>query len=404
LEYDVSLAPQPRVAWLLVLTVLLGIPALDTAQSVPDIATIEKLITAQDYERAWNALEKTPDSPKVLRLRIRVALAQEKLSLALSQYEALESSTGQPDPAIRAIGQGAARELQRGEDPAIRIGACRVLLAAGNAPCQEDLTRLARDPAADLQLRVSALSVLVAHRAPGSGEVLKQLAADAKGRDLVMIASAMRDVPASVAVPILARVVNSRIPEAEYIAATTLGDTDSPAARPVLKAFLDGSPGAGRLAARLSLARLGDRTSIKALDPVLPALNGGDLLAAAEALQAAGDPRSSDLLMRLVNGDHDLLRLHAAAVLSRKDERAARPVIERACADPNPWTRAEALVAYRRAGWPLTTSTRGLLLDSFPWVRLRAAELIMARTTPPAGERAPRRPAGAGPGGARLKR
>ncbi len=175
-------------------------------------------------------------------------------------------------------------------------------------------------------------------------------------------------------------------------AANALGSRRGPEAKAALEKFLAGNPDpVARGAARFSLARLGDPRWQKEFVAILPELDGDMSIEVAEWLLKQGDPRGAAAIEKVAKGQHEPLRLAAAARLPPASSDLATSVLGAALASENPWTRALALQVFRDSPvLPLHVARRSLA-DTEPWVRLRAAQGVFARLSPDSAGAAPKK-------------
>jgi HEAT repeat protein len=347
-----------------------------------DLDAIRAQLKAGAHTAAFDALRGFVSTVDVLRLRIEAGLGLDRVDEALVDYERLARLGRQEDPAVLdSLTRAVLRGMLRSTDPLLAINACESLLGRDPDPCQKTLEQQADDANAAVASRVAALGALARRNVAGASSKLQKLAATATGPQRRAVIGVTSGLPAETAVPLLTAALASDDEGVQYAAASALGNFPTPQARAALEEYLAGAPAAmPRGAARLSLALHGSEEWIKQFLDVLPELQGDMLLAMGELLQKRDDPRGVEAITRVAKGDHEPLRIAAAARLPPSDETAGL-VLEAALTNQNPWTRAAALQEFRPSSLLTLNRGRTFLRDPEPWVRLRAAQVVFARLT-----------------------
>jgi len=349
-------------------------PTVGLAQS-PDVGAIRKQAQGGQYETAWTSLQRAPETAELLRTAIEISLPAGRVDRALASYERLLSLTGQPDPAALAdISRAVLQRDRRDQMPLARVESCRALFRMGDAECKADLELAANDARMAPRVRLTAAAALA--EKDRAGVLLLQRVGDSiTGYNKPLVAEAASRLPASAAVPLLTRLLASPVPDAQVVAATLLGDFDTPAARSALKAVVATEGSAARPAARIALAKLGDPEQLRLMGGVVERLEGADRYRVGSALAAAGDPRGLQLLERALSDDDPIVRIDAAAAIAPRLPAKAYPVIEEALRTGDLNARAHALEVVASLGWAPSTEMWKLLKDANAVVRVRAAEI-----------------------------
>jgi hypothetical protein len=364
-------------------------PAPSSAQS-PDQTT--RKATAKDLEAVRAQLKKgdaagaraTLDgfepAAETLRLRVVADLALDKVTDAVTDYDRLVGLSGAEEDGLLAdVARGVVRHELTAQDPLVALEACATLLGAGTDACARTLDQRAGDSALPFAQRIQSLAVLARHGMAGAADKLRQLAGTAVGGQYRVVVEASESLSVDTAVSLLIAALRVEDAGVQYAAASALGNRPSADARAALEKFeSSASPGIARSAARLSLARLGSDQWLKQFVDVLPQLEGDVLLDIGQLLQARGDARGIQAIERVVQGDHEVLRITAAAKLPATSD-LVRTTFEAGLASQNPWTRVATLQQFRSSSLLTPTRARAFLLDREPWARVRAAQSILAR-------------------------
>ena len=125
--------------------------------------------------------------------------------------------------------------------------------------------------------------------------------------------------------------------------------------------------------------RLGEPDALRILAGAQRHMEATDRVLAAAALTSSGDPRGNTLLALMARTQEGAPGLHAAELLLDADRQTAEKAIERALTVADPEVRSEALRVSRIAGMQVPSGADKMLADADPRVRIRAAELIVAR-------------------------
>ncbi len=359
-----------------------------TASASKAEVEVRRLITAGDLDTARALLAGLGDSIDVKRLRVEIAIAAADPIRAAEAYAQFVVANGDAEDLslLRRVAEASLAGLAREPDPLLHTEACAVLARRGDAGCRGTLAKLSRSVDAPITLRLVAAAALSGSppTGPNQAPTLPELAAGAGPNEQRAIASVASRFPAAQAVPVLKQLLGSDAQDVQYSAAQQLGDLQTAESREILRAFVAANPAARATgAARLALARLGDPGALKTIGGAIAQLRGGDQLSAAEALLAAGDSRAVDALLSLAAGDHEQVRVAAAALLGDRRPDVTRKVIEVSMSSANPWVRADAIDAFRHSRY-LTLPVRWRALrDDSPWVRLRAADATLVLIDPP---------------------
>jgi HEAT repeat protein len=348
--------------------------------------------------RAADALAALADAktPEGLSLKVEAAARAKRFDVAASAYAALRKTSGKDDPALlHLMGREQLLVVEGSNDQIGRVAMCDALLpdaVPDGIACLENLRKWARDEAGPFTVRVAAAAALARRGDATAAALLTRLAGDkpsASSRRVVV--SVLGGLPSRVAVPLLVPMLQDEDVGVQFSAASTLGEHRTPEARAALQAYLSVTDRRiARGAAELALAAQGDPAALQRLSAEVEELAGGDLYAAGLALRAAGDPKGLTALVRVAQGDNDLLKLQAAAQLVDSRPVPARAVFEAGLTRENPLIRAAAIRIFR--GTDLVTPAVLLtgIADSSPEVRTEAALGLVARY--PTGARAPAPP------------
>jgi hypothetical protein len=359
-------------------------PAAQAQTETPSLAELERRLAAGRAEEVLTALESRNDRPDVVRLRLRAAVVTGRAELALRSYTQLRNATKQDDPALLgAVGTVTLGALVTDKDPVLAIDACRALLRRGANPCGAARLAEAKDASKPMAVRLAAVRALTdAASPPASLPALTRTIVASAGPDERALAQGLVGLPAEIAVPIWTRLAEKGPREVQYLAIGALGKAGTPEARRALDAIRKrGAPQGLSFAVTVASAASGDPASLAELKKAIPLLQGSDVLAAAEILQAQGDAAAAaPLLRRAAEGDNEILRIEAAAKLGPADVDLARNVLKSARASENPILRAAALAAFRASPLLDIPALLDGLADQNPWVRLRAGEAAAARS------------------------
>lgn len=366
------------VVFLLLGALIAPLGAQAPAAAPSGVAAVKAALAAGRYEDALAGVQALPSSGETLRLRLDAHVGLKQFDKALSTYDEVGDLEHKTSPELLVKIAGAVlTDVSTQPDPLVSLAACKALMARGAAPCEKQLAERAKSATQPLAMRLAALATLASAGQTGAGAQFLQLAAQAKGREQRTVVATARDLPPADAVAAVKPALSNPEADIQYSAAITLGEIPSPESRKALTEYLAGDGNrVGKSAARLSLAILGDEESLKQMLPLLPQMQGGDLLALGEALAAKGDGRGDEALERATRDDRDLVRLEAAARLAAAKPELATPVFKAALQDVNPIMRAAALKEFRTTPLMTTGWARGYLLDKDPTVRIRACEAL----------------------------
>ncbi len=333
-----------------------------------------------------SAAAQTPSSSR----QIEDALRSGGPAAAVAAYEQATARSGKQDPVLLrhlAMSIGGAARADR--DEVLRQAACSALVDAV-PECRSQLQTLMGNPGAPLVDRIDAARLLSDRGDEYAKRALAQLVGAAVSTpDPVSAAAALRNLPDDLSVDPLTAILNGPSPEGQQMAATALAENNSPRAKAALAAAVAGLHGSARIAAVAGLARFGDKESLQQITEALPLLAGSDLYVAALALTRRGDSRGRTALLSLLGGPDPELRLRAAVALIHTDPDRAKAALADGMASTNAVVRADALRAWGRAGLAPEVRVRKALGDPDPWVRMRAAAVILnAPAAPPGAPRA----------------
>jgi HEAT repeat protein len=338
-------------------------------------------IKAGRFEAASKALAALPAAEPVLRLRIQAALGLDKPQAAAATYQDLAQLTAKEEPALlRTIATATLRELAREGEPVLGIEACAGLPATPSEACVAAVRKSAVDPKQPASVRFYGLAMLAGR---GDRDALRRFQQSARSRyptEARTVVDAARRLPASLAVPVLSSLLENPERDIQTAAVWNLGEFKTPAAKTALARYLAGPRPIAAGAARVSLALCGDEQQLSALAEELPTMQGADLLAVGSVLHAKGDRRGRTAIMQVAHGEDELLRIRAAALLNGDPAPLVQGVLDRALDSDNIWIRAAALEAFRDSPGLSLARARRFLADPEPWVRLRAAQAVSART------------------------
>lgn len=261
-------------------------------------------------------------------------------------------------------------------DPSASVEACLTLIAdATETPrCQAGLATLARKSVV-ARLRMRARTI------PESGaqadRAIAELTTDLLPRDWNAVVDAAADFPPPIAVRLLTRALAEGSEDVRFGALDALSRIDHPSAVPVLRTWSARQDSPARLIALAAVARAGDRQALATIRARLPELHGQDLLAAGTALATHGDAAGVRALEDVLRGPEELLQIEAAAALEAAGSAAGRGRLDAELTNPNVWIRLKALEKLRGRTLLPTAAVWRQLSDPMPWVRVRAAQVIL---------------------------
>jgi HEAT repeat protein len=314
---------------------------------------------AADAERiADRLLVRDPSSHHAIGLKLQAQVSM-GAGKALDSYERWLGGRRDEDVALLAIvAEGVLRELMASGDASIRAEARRQLTSRRPAAATLD--------AADLQR-------------------LQKSAQDPATGDKTSIADALTAGGAQAVPSLIDLMEKSRGPN-RAAAARALGRIgDARAEAGLLQAFGDEDPFV-RASAAVALARLGSETGRGYINTMLVSDLPDLRLMAADAWDGKPGPWV-EAVTPLLDNEHALVRIRAAAAIAPVDPAAARRVLSAALSDGNPAVRAETArtltrLAGERPGVADPAALRKLLREADPWIRLSAASSLRAANTP----------------------
>lgn len=280
---------------------------------------------------------------------------------------------GQLDRLARAV----LDEVTHSDDPAAKVEACLTLLELGPHDCEPPLTLTSRGPSPVVGLRLALL------RDPERAAALvDQLPA----ADLPRVIDAVDTLPPDLAVRLLSRALEQNDVELRYTALSRLATLDHPDALPVLRRWAARTDVPGHLTALAGLAAAGDESATEAVLRELPSIGDADRLAAGVALATRQHPQGLRVIREMLSDPNELLRVDAAAALARLGDPLGRERLEADLQTSNVWVRLRALDHLRRLSASPSPLIWRQMADSMPWVRVRAAQALLAGGgTPDAG-------------------
>lgn len=297
---------------------------------------------------------------------------------AVRQFDAIADQQRTYDPGqLNRLARAVLDEATRSDDPAAKAEACLTLLEVGPHDCEPTLTMTSRGPSPVVRLRLAVL------RDPERAAALvDQLPAG----DLPRMIDAVDALPPALAVRLLSRAVEQDEVELRYTALSRLATLDHPDALPVLRRWAARTDVPGHVIALAGLAAAGDEPATEAVLRELPSIGDADRLAVGVALATRKHPQGLPVIREMLSDPNELLQVDAAAALARLGDPVGRERLEADLRAQNVWVRLRALGHLRR----LPTSPSPLLwrqmADSMPWVRVRAAQVLLAGGgTPDAG-------------------
>jgi HEAT repeat protein len=202
--------------------------------------------------------------------------------------------------------------------------------------------------------------------------------------DWVAAVEASADLPDAIAVQLLSRALVHGTPDVRFSALGKLASLESPAALPVLKTWSGRADTPGHLIALAAVAGSGDAFALSELKTQLPTLEGEDRLAAGVALARQKDARGIEAIREVMSGPDELLRLQAAAALVRLGDKSGLEWLGGELGSTNVWMRLRALEMLRGLGVPPTPAVWRQMSDPMPWIRVRAAQLVLEGCRSPA--------------------
>jgi hypothetical protein len=338
--------------------------------------------TGLAHAATWRASR--PANPE--HARIEQLIRAGEMSAAVDLFDAHVEATRDVDRDLLArLAVGTLSQVAR--TPADRqaaVEACLTVLQVGPDPCEMRLSTEPDGPATKLRL--------LARRLPPDPDraqrQVAELTADFTPDDWGSVVEAAADFPPAVAVRLLRQALAGGSDGVRFSAIEELRKLHDPAAIALLKQWSERQGVPGQFVALGAVAESGDADALAAVKTLLPELFGRDLLAAGVALSQSGDKRGREILSQLLAADEELLRLDAAAALIRFGVPAGNEYLLGGLGETNPWLRLRTLELWRAlavdevtSGPPPPQAWR-LLNDAMPWIRVRAAQLVLASTPP----------------------
>ena len=359
------------------------LPGTGPSSEAEIVTAARAAMAAGEWNTAWAQLDKAPSTDPVLRLRVEVALKQDRPAAALSAWKLLwERGTGAE--ALAQIATHSARQLVKATDPLVRIESERLLATAGEKEAVARLRRQAEDPAASPLERAAAAAALSASGDAGAAAQFASIAANVPERDRFNLIRLVPSLPDAAALKLLAPMLKSTRSDVRYGAVLAISDRRGPEVLKVLRGFLASAPeGAAKLAAMLALANQGDRQMLAEVGKIAEYFGDRERLEYARALLAAGDPQGNRHLGVVQNSDDEMLRLEAAALVAKAAPGTGRDLLVGALGHSNVWVRLRALELLRLAP-PQPNAFAHLLVANEEWIRLRSAELVLSSPKPSA--------------------
>ena len=306
---------------------------------------------------------------------------RQELKRRLSDYE---SGNDRSAAALRPIAQLAVDAALSSTAFDVWVEGCASTYAPATASCDDRLRALVKKPGAPAAQRARAAAVLarVGRDTADKNDALSALSAilaKMTTSELVPVVGSLRLLPAKTAVPVLLRLLGSAPVGDKVAACRTLGHFDTVEVRDALQSVVAASgPGLQPWnTCMVARARLREPDSVLKLAGFSRALEGEDLLDAANAMLETGNDQGTFLLRRLTREATGVTQVRAAGYLAAHDAEAAGKLVDVKLADPQPAVRAEALVVERRLKRIPSSTVRARLVDSDALVQLRAGEAIL---------------------------
>jgi len=358
------------------------------AQPAATLADARAALKAGRPEQALTLLANATTAD-ALTLKVQAALKARQLDTAIAAYlartgvepahdgellKALAETYLQQfppaDPRLAAVGR-CARENEATGDPEASRRASRT------PACLAEMKAIADDGTAPTATRAAAALVLVRAGDQKAVGRITALAVTPNAAERRALLPALDGAPAAAALPVLMAYLDDDDLGIQHAAAAALGAYPTEESKLSLKGYLAiNFRRIARTPTIVSLATLGDADALRELRGQLAQLTGMELVNGAAALDAINDPRGTDTLERVAQGDNEVLRSAAGARLVTRRPAVARATFERGIAHASAGVRLSTLNAYAKT--PLVDDTRlvQLLRDRDPAVRQRAAELL----------------------------
>jgi HEAT repeat protein len=360
-------------------------PAPNHRQSQADgLGPVRELIQRGQWKDAWAALQDVKPTSAALDLRVHVALQLDRPDEALAAWDRLREEGGDANAALRRIGLYTARRLLGADDSLVVLESERLLATHGDRAAEQRLQRRLDESGTTALERAAAAATLASFGQKVAASRFAVLAQAIPTRDQFNLIRLTRRLPADVALKVLTPMLKSPASDVRYGAVLALGELGGPDVAAVLRKFLEAPPeGAARLAAMLALAAQGDRAMLEEVAKIAAHFGPRENLAYARALIAVGDPLANRFIGLVQNGDDEMLRLEAAALLAKMAPATGRDLLVGALGHPNVWVRVRALELLRDTK-PEPVVFAHMLTGAEDWIRLRSAELVFAEPMRPA--------------------
>jgi HEAT repeat protein len=348
-----------------------------------DLAPVRDLIHQGRWNDAWASLATMRRSAPALELRAQVALQLDRPQDALAAWDQLRSLGGNAEPVLERIALYTTRKLLTSSDVLVQLESERLLASLDDKEARNRLHKRMDDGTSSSLERAAAASALASLGDKAAASKFALLAQSVPARDRFNVIRLTAGLPDDVALKVLVPMLRNERSDVRYSAVVTLAERRSAEVTRILRDFLVSPPeGAARLAAMLALAAQGDRTMIAELGKLAADFGSREMLAYARALMAVGDRQANHFIGLVQNGDDQLLRLEAAALLAQTSAQSGRDLLVGALGDPSVWVRMRALELLRETR-PEPNAFAHLLVAPEDWVRLRSAELTLVKPAAP---------------------
>ncbi len=330
---------------------------------------------------ANRVLSEFPANREAADLKVAVLLRKQQYEEALAAYDNYARLARHADVALLApIAKAELTRLcqaQMSDDGALAAAAYERLARAGDA----EATRVLKGLAARLaSASPDRLAPVVSLARLGDGDAARTLAAglrSAAAEAKRQIIKLLKEAQARSEAPALIPLLSDSDPGVRAAAAAALGALDCVAALPALRPLLHDPAPIVRPFAVVSMKRLGD-TSV---DSQVAAMLRSDIpdvrLIAAEAYQQSKSTQWVQWIKPLLDERNDVTRLRAAEALVAGDPGTARLALLGALQSENFMVRNEASRIVDEKKLADAALARRLLSDASPWVRVRAAGIVL---------------------------
>jgi hypothetical protein len=312
-----------------------------------------------------------------LESRLDELLRQGAVDEAVRVFDALADQSHTVDTkALEELATAVLIQATTADDRSASVEACLALIAAGPHPCRNKLSTAADSGRSPVE-RLRAIAREVRAGTSGAERRIDAVVGSFGPQDWIAAVEASPDLPPEPAVRLLSRALVNGAPDVRFSALVKLAGIDSPAALPVLRSWAKRSDTPGHVIALAAVAGTGDGPALAELETLLPGLEGQDRLAAGVALARQKDARGVGAIREVLNGPDELLQLEAAAALARLGDKAGIEWLGGEVGNTNVWMRLRALEMLRGLGVPPTPAIWRQMADPMPWVRVRAAQLVL---------------------------